>query len=106
MPAITPSLDGALAQLARAREHIVDLIAKTALLREKQEKSCSWEWNTDDNHIGEPKLVVSGSPDIPPVVGVVIGKTIYNLRSALDYLVYELAILDSGRVVNGTSISY
>ena len=38
----------------------------------------------------------------PPEISVTIGEVVYNLRAALDYLVYELAILDSGKVVDGT----
>ena len=34
--------------------------------------------------------------------GILVGEMIYNLRCALDYLVYELAKLDSGIEQNGT----
>jgi len=33
---------------------------------------------------------------------ILVGEICYNLRSALDYLVYELAVLDSGFIVDGT----
>jgi hypothetical protein len=39
---------------------------------------------------------------IPPKFAVLIGEVIQNLRIALEYLVYELAILDSGNVQPGT----
>lgn len=38
----------------------------------------------------------------PPEIGILVGETVYNLRAALDYLVYELAILDSGHVQEKT----
>jgi len=42
----------------------------------------------------------ASSPD--PRWSIRFGETIYNLRAALDYLVYSLAHLDSGREKNGT----
>ena len=33
---------------------------------------------------------------------ILVGETIYNLRAALDYLVYELANLDSGQIQKNT----
>jgi len=39
----------------------------------------------------------------PPLIyGVLVGEVCYNLRAALDYLVYELAINDSGQLQEGT----
>ncbi len=39
---------------------------------------------------------------VPLLIPVLVGETIYNMRAALDYLVYELARLDSGKIQNGT----
>lgn len=41
-----------------------------------------------------------GRPDspIPPTIPLLCGEVVQHLRSALDYLVYELALLDSGHV--------
>lgn len=45
----------------------------------------------------------NGFADIPPMLPVVVGDVVHNLRAALDYLVYELSIFDSdGRIKNGT----
>jgi hypothetical protein len=41
-------------------------------------------------------------PEPPPMFGVRVGEVVYNLRAALDYLVYRLAQLDSGEVVEST----
>ena len=38
----------------------------------------------------------------PPEWGVIIGELTYNLRASLDYLVAELALLDSGKIRKGT----
>jgi hypothetical protein len=40
--------------------------------------------------------------EAPPIFAILIGETIYNLRAALDYLVYEIAHLDTGKPKNGT----
>jgi len=34
----------------------------------------------------------------PFLISILVGEAVYNLRAALDYLVFELAILDSGHV--------
>jgi hypothetical protein len=44
-------------------------------------------------------LTVSGPPPFdppPPFLGILIGESVQNLRTALDYLVYQLAEWDSG----------
>lgn len=38
----------------------------------------------------------------PPILSILIGETLYNLRSALDYLVHELVYLDTGKHKGGT----
>jgi hypothetical protein len=96
------SLESALARTRRAREHIVDLIARITAIRQEQHNAISWTWDTDPEHLGEPTLVVDRYVPIPGQLGILIGEICYNLRSALDYLIYELAILDSGKIVDGT----
>ncbi len=34
--------------------------------------------------------------DVPPILGIIAGEAIYNLRSALDYLAHELVFLNEG----------
>jgi hypothetical protein len=43
-----------------------------------------------------------GWPDVPVELMVVIGDAVHNLRASLDYLIYELAINDSGVVQQNT----
>ena len=38
----------------------------------------------------------------PPELAVVVSDIIHNLRATLDYIVYELALSDSGKVQDGT----
>jgi hypothetical protein len=43
------------------------------------------------------QYVTIGHIRVPPLIAILIGEAVYNLRAALDYLVYELSILDSGK---------
>jgi hypothetical protein len=50
-----------------------------------------------------PFLVFRFPPKLPPAIySIIVGEIIYNLRAALDYLVYELACFDSKQEVEGT----
>ncbi|HXG36400.1 MAG TPA: hypothetical protein VNL15_05475 [Dehalococcoidia bacterium] len=46
--------------------------------------------------------VRTGEVEVPANVADKVGAIVYRLRASLDYLIYELAILDSGRVQYGT----
>ena len=54
---------------------------------------------TDDNG----RIVrLDGWPEIPLMFPVVISDVIHNMRAALDYIIFELAWHDSGKIQNGT----
>ena len=40
--------------------------------------------------------------EIPETFPILVGEIIYNLRAALDYLIFELSLLDSGNEINGS----
>jgi hypothetical protein len=50
-------------------------------------------------------MVVEGK-EIPPMWSVIIGEIIHDLRSALDHLVWELVIKDTGAQPNGTKTQF
>ena len=69
-------------------------------------ESASAEWNAfldsdpydvllyvDDE--GNGTLTIQQVAPVPPIIGVLFGEYFYNLRTALDYLVYDVAIHDS-----------
>jgi hypothetical protein len=91
-----PSLDDARARIDRAKQHIASLKHEiTAVLPPDR---------TIVSAVAGPAFV-SGSVQYitsPPILAILIGETVYNLRSALDYLVYELVYLDTGRPKHGT----
>jgi hypothetical protein len=91
-----PSLDDARARIGRAKEHITRLEHEiSAILPPNQ---------TITRAVMGPAFLSRSSHriDVPPIVTILIGETIYNLRSALDYLVYELFYLDTGKIKKNT----
>ncbi len=59
-------------------------------------------WKPDPDRPDEIQFDATERFSIPLVFAILIGEICYNLRGALDYLVYELAFLDSGKIVEGT----
>jgi len=93
MPSIKPSLDGAYVRILRAEEHLNELNLKEPIVSGTQ---------TGFHPDAFGPLTIRDE-DVPPlIVGVIIGEIVYNLRAALDYLIYELAFLDSGSIQNNT----
>jgi hypothetical protein len=88
------ALDGAYIRLGRAEEHIAELKDLGVSLLEREMEIVL------DGIRANMKFAPSIS--IPLKYSVLIGETIYNLRAALDYLIYELAILDSGTMQERT----
>jgi hypothetical protein len=86
-----PTLVDALARVARAGDHIASLESNCA---------SSFSPNTTTT-IGHHNAALLGIPptrvEAPPILSILVGETIYNLRAALDYLVYELVYLDTGK---------
>lgn len=88
-------LDGAGMRLARADAHLTEA---DKLLRE-------WEQGCVDKIVRQDdgQYRFNGFPDIPSMLPVIVGDVMHNLRAALDYLVYELSLLDSkGQIKDGT----
>lgn len=94
------SLKGAIARVARAQEHIDDLVQRIEVLRSKQEDAISVE--PDPDFPGQFRPILTQGFGIPLEFGILSGEVCYNLRAALDYLVYELSILDCGQIIDGS----
>lgn len=92
-------LDGAYARLHRAGEHLADLEVREKALTHPEIKTivAKTDLNTVKNF-----AITDPLAELPQSFSVLIGETIYNLRAPLDYLVFELAILDSGAPQKGT----
>jgi hypothetical protein len=96
---VTPHvLDGAFERVNRAGEHLPDLRAWLDAFRKQHEDTVITQFSAEPPHNIEIVAQVGASMRIP----ILIGEICYNLRSALDYLIFELAKLDSGVIQNGT----
>lgn len=93
-----PSLDNAYARVGRAKHHLSKIKSESPGIL-----SSISGWEEGQQDLAVLALPIEKSITcLPPSFGIRVGEAIYNLRAALDYLVYELAILDSGGVQYGT----
>jgi hypothetical protein len=87
-----PSLDNAFARLDRAKEHLTRL-------DDELEKALRGGVAIGSGLSGLFRVTVYPLPKIIPIL---IGETVFNLRSSLDSLIFQLAFLDTGEVQKGT----
>lgn len=92
-------LEGAFLRVDRAREHLADFDGREQQWRDAHTDHLAYKFNRVTQRV-QTHWTGGGDPD--PIMAVLVGETIYNLRAALDYLVYELVIEDSGRIRKGT----
>ncbi len=97
-------LDGAIERVRRSRRHsktLTALIGRTARSYESEVIA------SNDPGVVQGDLEFSIKETdwprpVPPGVQVLVSEAVFNLRCALDYLVYELAKRDSGQAVEQT----
>lgn len=103
------SLAGAFARIDRADRHVDEL----KLVIERYRKTQQDKLISDEEKVNRLLPLRPGQKinsrfrsqvlnDFPLEAAVIVGEVIYNLRAALDYLIYELAWQDSGSEKNGT----
>src|SRR5262249_41682639 len=92
-----PTLNDARARVARAEDHITKLESECASVLSPNTVVVVGAHNSALR--GIPPSV----PQAPPILSILVGETIYNLRSALDYLAYELVYLDGGKPKSDTN---
>src|SRR5579884_1846280 len=103
------SLAGAVSRIERADRHIDEL----KLLIESYRKAQEQKIISDHEAVNRLLAIPPGQKfserrrskrltDFPLEAAVIVGEVIYNLRAALDYLVYEIAWQDSGIEQCGT----
>jgi len=90
-------LRGVVARIERAEEHLRELRAFFENLRDEDPDD-----SIKDQLIARPGTEIIGIELSEPRPSVLVGETVYNLRAALDYLVYALARLDSKQPQGGT----
>lgn len=89
-----PELKGAFSRVNRADKRLAEFVALQSSHRLDQYGTVTVYKHPQSGYY-VPQAVYSGPP-ISDEFSITIGEIIYNLRAALDYLVYELAFLDSG----------
>lgn len=92
-------LDGAYLRVKRADKHITDLERRAARRNQAHQKNISYQWQVIIQRL---RFDHKGGRPLSLGFGVVVGEVIYNLRAALDYLIYELALRNSGQVQDRT----
>jgi hypothetical protein len=95
--AMTPHpLNSGLFRVRRAEEHLTELrtiLNQIAMTYQNTIRAKLHPKTSDEIQILVPKEALPA----PAIAPIIIGEICYNLRCALDYLVFELARLDSGR---------
>jgi hypothetical protein len=97
------SLAGAFARIDRADRHVDELMVVIERYRKTQQNKLI----SDEEAVNRLIPLMPGQKintqfrsqvlnDFPLEAAVIVGEVIYNLRAALDYLIYELAWEDSG----------
>jgi hypothetical protein len=94
------ALNPPLERVIRAQEHLAGLRHRLAHILRQQEDAIIPQFDRNPPH--GLILPLPASTFVTMRVGVLIGEVCYNLRSALDYLVFALAELDSGIKQKGT----
>src|SRR5262249_7900382 len=94
-------LDGAFQRIDRAEEHFAELRRHITAFRQDYLQSVGLYFDPNPPHSihHRPPFLF---PRPTPIVSIVLGEICYNLRSALDYLIFELAREDSGVAQDGT----
>ncbi|MDP9225038.1 MAG: hypothetical protein M3P18_14560 [Actinomycetota bacterium] len=98
---MTHPLDGAFLKVTRAKKHLEELKAELSRIGESVLASLLTETvfdaATQEFHV----RIVRGA-EVPSQLSLIVGDVVQNLRTALEFLVYELVRLDHGFYIRGT----
>jgi len=98
---VTHPLDDAYVRLDRAMEHLSELKTAAETFIDSEYETAESSAQVDFEPGNQVKITRPESP-IPAKIRILISEILFHLRSSLDYLVYQLAILDSNVVQSGT----
>jgi len=87
-------IDMLLAKLERAKKHIVDLEPEWRSFCASGGYSISFK---DDVDKRERSYYLAVAQDIPPIISLIAGDAIQNLRSSLDHLAHHLVAIGTGQ---------
>jgi len=92
-------LAGAFERAVPAGQHLAELKSELARFRQQNENAIVAKLDPPNSN----QVVIPRPMLMPPLLfSILVGEICYNLRGALDYLVHELAQLDSGALQDGT----
>ena len=100
-------LDGAYRRVNRATQHLDELKRGIDIFRQNKTNGIAVDYQRMRSPVKQNEFIyirnVRGRPiPVPQQFSVLVGEIIYNLRAALDYLVYELACFDSKQEIERT----
>jgi len=98
---LSHALDPCFMRVNRANERIAELERHICEIARKQADACTIEFDPNPPH-KITKTIAPAETFFGMDVPILIGEICYHFRSALDYLVFELAKLDSGVEQKGT----
>lgn len=102
---MNPSLIGAYAKIDRAVDHfkLIDIAIGKMFLADKDTGAARHEFKANSQ-----ELVVSLAEQAPldPALPLMVGDCVHNARSALDHLVYQLALLNKSPNEAATKTSF
>src|SRR5262245_382622 len=93
----TPSLAGCILRIKRAWKYIKEAESLISSFSSECEERILRSYNADTGQYGTLNF-----PDAPEELPLAISDAVHNFRATADYLVYELALLDSGFIQSGT----
>ena len=92
---MTHPLDGAWLKTARAREHLKALQAELRVLEVNAYRVVG-EYEGEDSRYVLRFDVLDEGRMIPQRLGLMVGDAVHNLRTALDHLAWQLALIGTG----------
>jgi hypothetical protein len=92
-------LDGARARIERAKEHLADLAALADAFLERG--ACDLTSHTDQE-TGRVSIRAKAREHPPPRIGIILGDCVHSLRSALEYVAWQLVLANDNTPTNET----
>jgi hypothetical protein len=93
MQDVTNPLAGSRVKIERAKKHVQDLIIALTTFSDSKPYKVGTKRDSETKRL---IYYVTEVRELPPHIATIVGDVIHNLRSALDYLAYQLVIVGKG----------
>jgi hypothetical protein len=90
-------LDGVALKIRRAREHFDELTGEIATFVQRNPYELVSHFDQNKGERGERIYRLVASEQIPPRISILIGESLQQLRSALDHIAWQLALLTTDK---------